>query len=232
MENINNKNKRQNGKSKSKRSCKSDDEETAMEVVAEPRVLVTRVKGHRRTSSISSNLTDELSRPGTSGKRRKHETDIEIERMDDFDVSGGGCLAAVAEERKELEKFLFEEGNKVSRPVIKYILEKWAAMESRLQSALVENEILKERNKRMEIPEMEKMTFAQAAAMRIHESCPQGTADPKKKVSPQKKKYEVVLIKPEKEDRRNNEQIKEEALKKLEGVRKNLKVRNIGQMRK
>ena len=73
MENINNKNKRQNGKSKSKRSCKSDDEEMAMEVVAKPRVLITRVKGHSRTSSVSSNLADELSRPGTSGvgKRRK-----------------------------------------------------------------------------------------------------------------------------------------------------------------
>ena len=71
--------------------------------------------------------------------------------MDDFDVSGGGCLAAVAEERKELEKFLFEEGNKVSRQAIKYILEKWAAMEASLQNVLVENEILRERNKRAEL---------------------------------------------------------------------------------
>ena len=37
------------------------------------------------------------------------------------------------------EKFLFDEGNKVNRPVIRYILEKWAVMESRLQSAVVED---------------------------------------------------------------------------------------------
>ena len=41
-----------------------------------------------------------------------------------------------------------------------------------------------------------------------------------------------MTIKPEKEDRRNNEQIKEEVLKELEGVWKNLKVKNIRQMRK
>ena len=44
MKNINNKNKKQIGKSKSKRSCKSDDEETAIEVVAEPRVLINPCK--------------------------------------------------------------------------------------------------------------------------------------------------------------------------------------------
>ena len=42
----------------------------------------------------------------------------------------------------------------------------------------------------------------------------------------------MVLIRPEKEDKRNNDQIKEEELKKLEGVRKKLKVRNIRQLRK
>ena len=70
--------------------------------------------------------------------------------MDDFDVSGGGSLAAVAEERKELEQFLFEEGNKVTREAIKYILEKWAAVEARFQTSSLgmkslEKEI-KERN--------------------------------------------------------------------------------------
>ena len=84
--------------------------------------------------------------------------------------------------------------NKVSRPVIKYMLEKWAAMESRLQSALVENEILEERNKRMETPAIERISYVQAAAIRMHEPRPQGAIDPRKKVSPPKEKYEVVLI--------------------------------------
>ena len=46
---------------------------------------------------------------------------------------------------------MFKEGNKVSRQAIKYILEKWAAMEASLQNVLVENEILRERNKRAEL---------------------------------------------------------------------------------
>ena len=41
-------------------------------------------------------------------------------------------MEAVAEERKELEKFLFEESNRINRPGIRFIFEKWAAMESRL----------------------------------------------------------------------------------------------------
>ena len=83
----------------------------------------------------------------------------------------------------------------------------------------------------MEIPS-EKISYAQAAAMRMHEPRPQGAVDPKKKIAPPKEKYEVLIIKPEEEDSRNNEQIKEEVMKKLEGVRKKLKVRNIRQTRK
>ena len=165
-------------------------------------------------------------------KRRKCEIETESGRDEDIEVLGGDCLVAVANERRDLEKFLFDEGNKVSRPVIRHILEKWAIMEARLQSALVEIEILKERNKRVDLPAPEKLTYAQTAAMRMHEPRPQGAGDPRKKVSPPKEKYEVVLIKPEKEDKRNNEQIKGEVIKKLEGVRSKLKVRNIRQMRK
>ena len=104
-------------------------------------------------------------------------------------------------------------------------------METRLQNALVENEILKEWNKRVGIPS-EKISYAQAAAMR--EPRPQGAVDSKKKIATPKEKYEVVIIRPEKEDSRNNEQIKEEVMKKLEGVRERnlLKVRNIRQTRK
>ena len=136
---------------------------------------------------------------------------------------------AVAEEKRNVE-VLVRRGNKVSRPVIRYILEKLAAIEAHLQSALVENEILKERNKRVEMPTVEKITYAQAAAMRMHEPQPQGAVDPKKKLFPPKEKYEVVLINPEKEDRRNNDQIKD-VMKKLKVVRKQLKVRNIRQLK-
>ena len=68
-------------------------------------------------------------------------------------------------------------------------------MESCFQSALVENEILEERNKRVETPAIGKISYAQAAAMRMHEPRPQGAVNPRKKISPPKEKYEVVLIK-------------------------------------
>ena len=42
----------------------------------------------------------------------------------------------------------------------------------------------------------------------------------------------MVLIKSEKEDNRNNDQIKAEVLKKLVNVRRTLKVRSVRQMRK
>ena len=221
-------------KSKSKSKSKSDEEEMGMEIESEPRVVLTPLRGHSRTSSVSSNMTDDLSRPGTSGltKRRKVATERDIDKEDDLEDLGGGCLQAVADERKDLERFLFDESNKVSRQAIKHILEKWAVMETRLQNVLVENEILKERNRRTELSTMGTISYAQAAAARKHEPRPLGTADPKKVPSPPREKFEVVLVKPEKEDRRNNEQIKEDVLKKLEGVRRNLKVRNIRQMRK
>ena len=77
---------------------------------------------------------------------------------------------------------------------------------------LFQNEILKEKNKRVETQAIEKITYAQAAARST------------------KEKYEVILIKPEKEDK-GNDQIKE-TLRKLEGVRRTLKVRNFRQLRK
>lgn len=47
-----------------------------------------------------------------------------------------------------------------------------------------------------------------------------------------KEKFVAVLIKPKKEDKRNNEDLKAENLKGLNKVRKNLKVQNIRQRRK
>ena len=219
------KSKNKNGKENGKKS-KGEEGETSME--CEPRVVLTPLKGYSRSGSVSSNRTDDLSISETPRtKRRKFNT----KEKEELEVFGGGCLRAVSDERMELEKFLFDESHKISRPVIKHILDKWATMEARLQNTLVKNEILKERNKRVEVPS-EKISYAQAAAMRMHEPRLQGAVDPKKKIAPPKEKYEVLIIKPEEEDNRNNEQIKEEVMKKLEGMRKKLKVRNIRQTRK
>ena len=41
------------------------------------------------------------------GKRRKYESEEDHTKADDIEVPGGGCLTPVAEDRNELEKFLF-----------------------------------------------------------------------------------------------------------------------------
>ena len=111
-------------KSKSKSRSKSDEDKTGMELESEPRVVLTPIKGHSRASSVSLNITDDLTRPGTSGlsKRMKYDTKTHMGQEEDLEVLGGYCPMAVAEERKDLEKFLFDEGNKVTRPVLRYIL--------------------------------------------------------------------------------------------------------------
>ena len=95
-----------------------------MEFEGEPRVVLTPLKGHSRASSVSANITENLSRPGISStsKRRKYDTGAHNAKENDLEDIGGSCLMPINEER-ELEKFLFEESNKVSRPIIKYILE-------------------------------------------------------------------------------------------------------------
>ena len=81
-----------------------------MEMETEPRVVLTPLKGHSRASSVSSNITDDWTKPGTSGmsKRRKCDTETDTGRDDEPEVLGGDCLVTVANERKELEKFLFD----------------------------------------------------------------------------------------------------------------------------
>ena len=115
----------------------------------------------------------------------------------------------------------------MNRPAIKFILEKWSAMESWLQSVLVDNEILKERCKNADKPQNKSLTYAQAVAMRRHEQRPTGSQEPKRT-----EKCEVLLIKPAREDKRSNEQIKTEALKKLVKIRQTVKFRSVRQMRK
>lgn len=221
-----NKNTKPKPKKQMKKSRRSDDDDTEVEVLnPEPRVMLTPVETRNRTSSLSSSSTDDDANPKPSGKERRKKEGGK------GSGSGDACLAAVAGERKELEKFLFDETNKVNRPAIRFILEKWAAMESRLQSTLIENELLKERCKNADKPHIEPRTYAQAAAMRRHEPRPPGSTEAKRRAPP-KQNYEVVLIKPEKEDKRSNDQIRVDVLKKLDSVRKTLKVRSVRQMRK
>ena len=212
-----------------KKSRRIDGHELEIEaVITEPRVMLTPVKRHNRASSSSSTTSDDEDCPRPSGKaiKRRHIPDDNVENAENPECS---FLEAVSRERKDLERFLFEETNKVNRPAIRFILEKWSAMESRLQSALIENEILKEKCKAVK-PQNVIGTYAQAAAMRRHEQRPPGSQEPKRNVT--KEKGEVLLIRPSKEDKRSNDQLKTEVFKKLDKVRKTLKVKSVRQMRK
>ena len=100
---------------------------------------------------------------------------------------------------------------------------------SRLQSALVENKVLQEKYKYVE-SRGGTLSYEQAAAMRKHVPRPP-LAEQRKNISPAKERYEVVLIKPEKQDKGNNEENKKEILKGLNDVRKKIKVRGVRQMR-
>ena len=146
METNRNKNK-QKTRLRSKIQRRSEDEESNADLEVEPRVVITPVKGHSRSSSTSSIETVNSIRPGTSGKTNPYKQEYLTTKKRE---SNGDALSELAAERMELEKFLFKEANKVNETAIKFILEKWAAMETRLQNALVENKVLKEKCKYVE----------------------------------------------------------------------------------
>ena len=94
----------------------------------------------------------------------------------------------------------------------------------------MENKVLQEKYKYVE-SRGGTLSYEKAAAMRKHVPRPP-LAEQRKNISPAKERYEVVLIKPEKQDKGNNEENKKEILKGLNDVRKKIKVRGVRQMRK
>lgn len=118
-------------------------------------------------------------------------------------------LEFFAKERSELEKFLFEESNKINKVAIKFILEKWAAMELRLQNTIMENEVLKEKCRNLGRLQPTAPSYAQASAGRARVQRPSGPAEVKKEFSFTEGEF---FRQPKGEDKRNNEQIKDEIL--------------------
>ena len=225
-------NKKQN-KMRKRRQTESEDEGVSKYKEVEPRVVLTPIEGQETDSSDSSSSADEAPKRNVAKKRADKNCSIGAD-IQKRDAQGDDSWEVVKKERKDLERFLFEESTKINRPAIKYILEKWASMEARLQEALVENKVLKEVARKVGKLQPEAPTYAQAAAMRRQVPRVPGPSPtvPGKKTLPPKEKYEVVLIRPKKEDKRNNEDIKADVLKGLSKVRKTLKVRSIRQMRK
>jgi len=72
-------------------------------------------------------------------------------------------------------------------------------------------------------------THAQVLSHSVGQAAPAMIPETEKKI---RNEHEVVLIKPiEEQDKRNNEQIKQDLVKGLEGLRNKLKVKGIRQMR-
>lgn len=222
-------NKKQTKKQKERET--NEEEDVEMEVV-DPGSR-THSRTHSRQSSFSSVATDEL--PGVStpikGKKRKAlgEEALEVEKS--FEERIGTSLTEVYDERKSLEEFLFNESNKITRSAIKLVLEKWGVLENRLQREIMEKEILKEKCKILESTNVR--TYAQVASTEGRLGREATSVKGKEKVLRKKPSGEVIIIRPEKEeDKRNNDEIKREVLDKLTSVRNKLKVKNIRQSRK
>lgn len=135
-------------------------------------------------------------------------------------------LGDIKNERTELEEFLFNDSNKITKSAIKYILNKWSYLETKLYEDRLELEKLKLTCSKTSST----MTYANVASGPVIRGGPSMKPETEKNIS--KSKHEVILIKPvEEKDGRNNEQIKDELVKKLGKVRKDLRINNIRQMR-
>lgn len=87
---------------------------------------------HSRTSSISS--YDETNQ---ATKRKRYDIDLDDENENRINRS---VFEEIKNERETLESFLFNENNKISKNAIKFILAKWALLESKLQNEHLEKE--------------------------------------------------------------------------------------------
>lgn len=98
--------------------------------------------GDSRRSSVSSGTgytwTDIKEKKATQKKRKLEErTELNTGKNCDIRDDNQDVIDYVSNQRKELEKFLFMENNKVTRPAIKFILEKWRNLETKMTEMIV-----------------------------------------------------------------------------------------------
>lgn len=174
----------------------------------------------QRSGSVSS--LPESTRERNALKKRKLPQ--EEEKL------GNTYMEEVYKVRQELEDFVFNESNKVSKNVIKFIFSKWAILETKVGEEIVEKEKWKSAYQSLTT----KPSYADVAmsGVSFKESGVRGTA-PETKRREISKSHEVVIIKPEKEeDIRTNEEIKTQVLQEFEGIKSKLKIKGIRQMRR
>lgn len=144
--------------------------------------------------------------------------------------SNGTRSQDIIMERTNLEEFLFNDNNKVSKAAIKYVLGKWSLLENWLYEEVKEKE--KWKFAYQSIKTFQKPSFADVVSSGV----PPGTS-PHRKIEKginTGRKNEIVFIKPEKEeeDKRTNDEIKTQIMEELKGVKNQLKIKGMRQMRK
>nr|XP_034195367.1 uncharacterized protein LOC117611536 [Osmia lignaria] len=178
-----------------------------------------------RTSSVSSvrSADSDIKETGGSVKRRKVVEDkeqdsdltVEPERL---------SLENVRAERKELEAFLFNEANKVTKAAVKIILDKWASLEAALLAEIMKVERLSATRELHCTKPVN--TYAQVVAG--------GVAPAGAHLKPEtvKEKHEVLIIKPENEnDPRSNDEIKAKVTEVLKKNRSQIRIKQVRQLR-
>ena len=186
-------------------------------------------RGSSISSQVSSQTEEFMANPRREGTKRRRISDEGKESGDERrEVS---AFDDVRKERNMLEEFLFNEANRVNKVAIKFILDRWKIIENKLQDEILENEKLKIRIAYQRDAPDKTLNFAQALA-----SCPSslrpGMEHVPERNKTKKENYEVLLIRPEKEDdKRSNDDIRMDVTKSLNSVRGQLKVRGIRQMR-
>lgn len=163
-----------------------------------------------RSNSISSTGEERDSR-----KRQKMADEPETEN--EFDD--------IRKERARLEEFLFNDNNKISKSAAKFILNKWSLLEAKIQDEIMERKRFQAMCQNINIKDPK--SYVQAVITSSKGQDPIGNES-----ASFKNTAEVVLLKPlDKEDNRNNDEIKTDVTKQLKGVKSKLKVRNMKQMR-
>ncbi|KAG7196412.1 hypothetical protein KM043_018826 [Ampulex compressa] len=144
---------------------------------------------------------------------------------DEFSPNGHSkdiTLGDIANERKLLESFLFDESNLVTKTAISFILSKWSLLEGKLYEQLLDKEKLKTKINSGMVENVCRPTFAEVA------STPRSRSSVLLQPTSKKVKGEVILVKPELEtDNRSNDEMRVSLTQALNKVKEHASCANL-----
>lgn len=188
--------------------------------------------GSSRRSSISScagsTYAEKISQKGN--KKRKVVNDNEDESDDNMDeennymtyLNSENEMEFITKQRQELEKFIFNETNKISRPAIKFILGIWADMETKVTQLLIDQSklkgILAEKTINKAKGNTDKATYAGAVKKR------KTKYEIKTKKKNNKAENIIIIKNVNDKEQLTNEALKEKALNVLKDKRNEIRI--------